>query len=206
MKINSSFCLPILLLFLLSGRKSFAQDNFGLRFVFGTLHPGGDSTAYLQPRKLDKNAVAVLNWGFIASYQRYIYKKRIALKVAQGGYSDCAELFAGHTHLGFRVNFLNGRRHYLEFGFGPTFVYRQNWNRLDGYVQQTPRLKNSEHWQYAFVWYGGELEYDYKISKNIDLNINVIPGYPDFYTFAIGARYWLRPIPANRDWPRRKDR
>lgn len=171
-----------------------AQDNFGLRYVFGTIHPGGDDMAFLQPQKLDKNAVAVLNWGFIASYERYLIKKRIAIKVAQGGYSDCAELFAGHTHLGFRLNLLSGRRHYLEVGFGPTFVYRQSWNRFDGYVQQTSRLKNSAHWQYAFVWYGGEVEYDYKISKNIDLNINVIPGSPDFYTFAIGARYWIRPM------------
>lgn len=181
-----------------------AQDNVGLRFVFGTLHPKGEKMAFLMPNKLDKNAVAVLNWGFIGSYQHYFYKKRFAIKVAQGAYSDCARLFAGHTHVGFRVNFLNGKKHSLEFGFGPTFVYRQSWNRFEGYVQDTRLLKNTEHWQWNFVLYGGELEYDYAISKNIDLNINVIPGYPKFYTFAVGARYWLRPVPSNREWNKRK--
>lgn len=192
-----------LLLIFISKGQVLAQDNVGLRFVFGTLHPNGEKMAFLMPNKLDENAVAVLNWGFIGSYQRYIYKKRFALKVAQGGYSDCARLFAGHTHLGFRINFLNSKKHSLEFGFGPTFVYRQSWNRFEGYVQDTKLLKNTKNWQWNFVWYGGELEYDYAISKNVDLNINCIPGYPKFYTFAIGARYWLRPIPSNREYNRR---
>ncbi len=173
---------------------AYAQDNIGLRFVFGTVHPAGETMAFLMPHKLDDRAVAVLNWGFIGSYQRYIYKRRLSLKVAQGAYSDCAQLFAGHTHLGFRFNFLNSRRHYLEFGFGPTLVYRQNWDRFEGYVQETNLLRNSGKWQWNFVWYGGELEYDFALKPNLDLTINCIPGYPKFYTFAVGARYWLRPL------------
>ncbi|WP_373511532.1 hypothetical protein [Persicitalea sp.] len=172
-----------------------AQDNIGLRFVFGTLHPYGEQNAFLMPNKLDENAVIVPNWGFIASYQRYFHKKRWAIKFAQGAYSDCAQLFAGHTHLGLRLNVLaHSPRHSLEVGFGPTLVYRQSWYRFDGYVQETRLLKTSGNWQWNFVWYGGEIEYDYKITKNIDLTLNVIPGYPQFYTFGIGARYWLRPI------------
>lgn len=171
-----------------------AQDNIGLRFVFATLHPNGERNAFLMPNRLDKDAVVVPNWGFIASYERYIYKKRWAVKVAQGAYSDCARLFAGHTHLGLRLNVLTSRRHSLEIGFGPTFVYRQSWNRFEGYVQETHLLKNTENWQWNFVWYGGEVEYDYALNKHIDLTLNVIPGYPKFYTFALGARYWLRPI------------
>jgi hypothetical protein len=196
----SSQLLRVLFLLLASINLAKAQDNVGLRFVFGTLHPQGDKMAFLMPNKLDENAVAVLNWGFIGSYQRYIYKKRFSLKVAQGAYSDCARLFAGHTHLGFRVNFLNGKKHSLEFGFGPTFVYRESWNRFEGYIQDTKLLKNTKNWQWNFVWYGGELEYDYSISKNLDLNINCIPGYPKFFTFAVGARYWLRPIRSNREF------
>lgn len=177
-----------------------AQNSVGLRFLFSTIHPGGDDMAFLMPNKLNERANVVLNWGFIGSYQHYLYKKRIALKFAQGAYSDCANLFAGHTHLGFRLNVLNGKKHYLELGFGPTFVYRETWQKLEGYIQQTMLLKNSKNWQYNFVWYGGEIEYDFAINKNLDLNINCIPGYPDFMTFAVGVRYWLQPIASNRDW------
>jgi len=173
---------------------SYAQDNIGIRFVFATIHPAGEKNAFLMPNRLDENAHVVLNWGFIGSFQKYIYKRRLSLKVAQGAYSDCARLFAGHTHLGFRFNFLNSRRHYLEFGFGPTFVYRKTWYRFAGYEQETNLLKNTDKWQWNFVWYGGELEYDYKITDHIDLNINCIPGYPKFFTFAVGARWWLNPL------------
>ena len=177
--------------------ESAGQDNIGLRFVFATIHPVGEKNAFLMPNKLDKNAHFVLNWGFIGSYQRYIYKRRLSLKFAQGAYSDCATLFAGHTHIGFRFNFLNSSKHYLEFGFGPSFVYRESWYRLPGYEQETSLLKNAKKWQWNFVWYGGEIEYDYKITDKFDLNINCIPGIPKFFTFAVGARYWLRSRPVN---------
>ncbi|MEO7174546.1 MAG: hypothetical protein ABI002_02070 [Saprospiraceae bacterium] len=147
------------------------------------------------PKKVDKDAHLVLNWGFIGSYQRYIYKRRLSVKFAQGAYSDCATLFAGHTHLGLRLNFLNSKKHFLEFGFGPTFVYRQSWFRLPGYEQETNLLKNTKNWQWNFIWFAGEIEYDYKISDRIDLNINCIPGIPKFFAFAFGARYWLSPLP-----------
>ncbi|MBD2702873.1 hypothetical protein IC229_19660 [Spirosoma sp. BT702] len=172
-----------------------AQGNVGLRFVFGTLHPKGNKMAFLMPLRLDDNATFVLNWGFIGSYQYYFHKKRWSVKVAQGMYSDCAKLFAGHTHLGLRVNLLRSERHYLEFGFGPTFVYRETWYRFPDYHQETGLLKNTNRWQWNFVWYGGEIEYDYKLNPKLDLTVNAIPGYPDFITFGLGLRYWPKGHP-----------
>lgn len=180
--------------------QSFAQDNFGVNFIFMTWHPKGDKMAFLQPNRLDPEAKIVLNWGGVAHYERFIYKKRWSLKVAQAAYSDCANLFAGHTHLGFRWNFLNGEKHSLRFGFGPTYVYRQSWYQLDGYEQQNQYLKTRGNWQTAFVWYGGEVEYDYTLSEKLSINLHIIPGIPDFFTFGFGFRYWLRPIPANKEW------
>ncbi len=184
--------------------KAFSQDNVGLRFVFATVHPEGEKNALLMPLRLDERAVIVLNWGFIGSYERYIYKKRIALKVAQGAYSDCAQLFAGHTHVAFRANLLNSRKHSLEVGFGPTFVYRKSWYRFPEYEQETKLLKKGEKWQWNFVWYGGEVEYDYALTNKMDLTVNCIPGFPKFFTFAVGTRYWFRPIPASKDWPKKR--
>ncbi|MBB5283900.1 hypothetical protein HNQ92_002026 [Rhabdobacter roseus] len=197
------FYCSLFMLVLGMGFRSWAQGNVGLRFVFGTVHPNGSEMAFLMPHRLDSRAVLVANWGFIGSYQHYLYRKRISIKIAQGMYSDCAKLFAGHTHLGFRLNLLNGDRHYLELGFGPTFVYRETWHRFPEYRQENKYLISTDRWQKAFVWYGGEVEYDYRITPNVDLTLNAIPGFPDFITFAVGARYWLRPIPSNRDWPRR---
>lgn len=187
-------------LVLIFAEASFSQDNIGMNFIFMTWHPKGDAMAFLQPNKLDKDAKLVLNWGGVAHYERFIYRNRISIKLAQGAYSDCAKLFAGHTHLAFRLNVLNADKHALRLGFGPTLVYRKSWYQLPGYVQQNRYLKTKGDWQYAFVWYGGEIEYDYKISKNCNLSFHVIPGFPDFCTIGVGVRYWLHPIPSARLW------
>ena len=182
-------------LLLLTAPAAFGQGNVGLRFVFGTWHPKANKMAFLMPHRLDPGAHFVPNWGLIGSYQYYFHKQRWSVKVAQGMYSDCAQLFAGHTHVGFRLNVLNSNRHFLEIGFGPTLVYRQTWYRFPGYVQETGLLKNTDNWQWNFVWYGGELEYDYKLSQHFDLTLNAIPGPPDFVTFGLGARYWPHARP-----------
>lgn len=199
------FYIILLFLVLSQALKSFAQDNMGINFLFTTWHIGGDKMAFLQPNKLDKNANIVLIWGAVGHYERFIYKKRFSLKVTSSAYNDCANLFAGHTHLAFRFNFLNSSKHALRFGFGPTIVYRQSWHRFPGYEQQNRYLKSKGDWQYAFVWYGGEIEYDYKINDRLDLNLHAIPGIPDFVTFGVGFRYWLRPAPSNKFWKTNPD-
>ena len=177
-----------------------AQDNIGFNFIFMTWHFGGDEMAHLQPNKLDPKATFVPNWGGVGHYERFIYKRRLSLKVVTGAYSDCARLFAGHTHLAFRWNIIQRERHDLRVGFGPTWVYRQSWHRFPGYIQNIPYFRTKEDWQTAFVWYGGEIEYDYKINSYWNINVHIIPGIPDFTVFGIGFRYWLHPIPNNKYW------
>lgn len=191
----------ILVIFcLLLSRQGIAQHNFGFNFVFLTWHPDGDRNAFLQPNRLDDEAKLVLNWGGVLSYERFIYRRKVSIKLAQAAYSDCAQLFAGHTHIALRLQPLNSQKHALRFGFGPTWVYRQSWYRFPGYVQENKYLKTQGDWQTAFVWYGGEIEYDYAISRHFDLGLHIIPGIPDFFTFGIGLRYWPHRIPNNKEW------
>jgi len=192
-----------LLVFIISGPGSLtvsAQDNFGINWIFMTWHPQGNVNAHFQPKRLDPEARFVLNWGGVAAYERFIFRQRLSLKIAQGAYSDCAELFAGHTHIAFRLQLLNGGRHALRLGFGPTWVYRKSWYRFPGYVQENRYLETRGDWQRAFVWYGGEIEYDFRINKHLDIDLHIIPGVPDFYTFGVGARYWFSRPPTNREW------
>lgn len=195
-------CLLILLCCIagLKAGPASAQDNFGINWIFTTIHPKGNINAHFQPRRLDPDARVVLNWGGVASYERFIFRQRFSLKIAQGAYSDCARLFAGHTHIAFRLQMLNGGRHSLRVGFGPTWVYRKSWYRFPGYVQENRYLKTKGDWQRAFVWYGGEIEYDFRINRRLDIDLHVIPGVPDFYTVGVGARYWLNRPPTNRQW------
>lgn len=195
-----------IILFSLSTTAMLSQDNVGFNFLFMTWHPGGNNMAFLQPNKLDSKAILVLNWGGVVHYERFIYRQRFSIKIAQGAYSDCANLFAGHTHVAFRINFFNGKKHALRFGFGPTFIYRQSWERFPGYKQENHYLKTHGNWQTAFIWYAGEIEYDYNINKAWSVNFHVIPGVPDFFNFGFGFRYWINAIPSNREWKSQPNR
>jgi len=193
-------CLLTIILFFQKAPIGFSQNNFDANLIFLTWHPGGDEMYFLQPRRLDARANLVLNYGGVLAYEHFVYKKRLSLKLAQAAYSDCAALFAGHTHIAFRWNVLSSDRHALRLGFGPTWFYRQSWERFPGYIQQNPYLKTRGDWQYSFVWYGGEIEYDYALTNRWNLGVRIIPGIPSFFTFGVGIRYWLNPVPSTKYW------
>jgi hypothetical protein len=171
-----------------------AQNNISLKYFGLTIHPFGDRTAYMQPYKLDKNARFVLNFGGFASYEHFVWEDILSVKGLQGVFTDCSGGMAGVTHIGVRTNVDRGR-HRVSFGLGPTFFYREDWNRIEGY-QDSGFLKhgNSRLFgpvQYRFFWYGMELEYDYRLGDRTDLSVGCTPGFPFVFTWSVGVKYWL---------------
>ncbi|MGB0166675.1 MAG: fatty acid desaturase [Luteibaculum sp.] len=166
-----------------------AQHNFGFKYFGLSIHPSGDEQADLMPHRLDDNGVLVMNFGGIISYQKYFLSDLLSFKVAQGIYSDCGGMLSGHTHIGFRATFLQRGRHSALLGFGPTFIYRRNWNKKPDY-EPTGIFKESGDLQYKFVFYGGEVEYNYQVNEKFDLSIHFLPGYPIVMSLGVGFRYW----------------
>jgi hypothetical protein len=74
-------------------------------------------------------------------------------------------------------------------GLGPFFYYRKNWKTFPEYVDEG-YFKDTRNgkWQTKFVWYGGELEYNYPLQERLDLSINFFPGIPVVYALAPGVR------------------
>ncbi|TXC75599.1 fatty acid desaturase family protein [Luteibaculum oceani] len=175
--------------FLVFGGISQAQHNFGLKYFGLSMHPKGDPQAHLMPYRLDDRAVLVVNFGGIASFERYVYSNLLSIKLAQGLYTDSGGLISGHTHIGFRAKFLERKRHSMILGFGPTFIYRRNWNKKPGY-ESTGLFRESGNIQHKFVWYGGEIEYNYQVSDQWDMSVNFLPGYPLVMSIGVGVRYW----------------
>lgn len=170
-----------------------AQNNLGFKYFGLSIHPKGEKdNAFLMPNKLDKDAYMVLNLGGVISYEFFVYKDILSLKAAQALYADCAARTGGFSHLGVRARMLKKGRHILNGGIGPTMVYRRNWLELDGYQNQN-RFKGGKNnqWQYLFLWYGGEFEYKYSVSRQIQCAASIIPGYPDLMSLSIGMNYRL---------------
>ncbi|MDX5480627.1 MAG: hypothetical protein LPK07_03000 [Hymenobacteraceae bacterium] len=189
-------CLRIILFlfcclyFSFAGR---AQENtlyknaFTLKFFGLSAHLRATPYPELFKNKLDEKGILVMNFGGIAGYDRFVVRDVISVRVEQGLYSDCASSLAGFTHLGWRGQIFEAGRHSLNGGFGPTLVYRRDWNRLQGY-EDDGYFNRDGDWQYKFYWYGGEFEYNYQLTGQYDLSVNLVPGIPELVSFGVGFR------------------
>lgn len=183
---RSIYCAIVALL--ISGNVA-AQYNFGVKYFGLSMHPKGDKQANLMPHKLDDKGVFVVNFGTILSFQQFIYRELVSVKVAQGIYTDSGGLPSGHTHVGFRTVFFEKGKNNISLGFGPTLIYRRNWNVKEGYVS-TGLFKESGNIQYKLVMYGGEFEYNRYLNEHFDLSVNFLPGYPLVMSLGVGIRWW----------------
>lgn len=120
-----------------------------------------------------------------------MFRNVISLIIAQALYEDCAKQFSGFTHLGFKGVILRENKHSLIFGLGPTLIYRRSWYRLKGY-HGIGFFNYDEDWESRFIWYGGEIEYNYHLNDKFDLSATVIPGYPNVINLSLGCRYWFK--------------
>ena len=165
--------------------------NIGLKYFGLSLHPfGAYNNEKLMPLKFDDKGLFVLDVGFMASFEKYLWKDFVSIKFVQSIYGDCILQPAGFTHLGFRLKIFSIGKHQLNGGIGPTLIYRKNWYDVEGYDDSYSFFEGSkdDFWQWRFLWYGGEFEYNYNVYKNIDLSVTFIPGFPDLLAFAFGVR------------------
>ncbi|MFT7591153.1 MAG: hypothetical protein ACI9UJ_001074 [bacterium] len=173
------------------GQSAFTVKYFGL-----TIHPFGDPTADLQPKKLDKNAVFVRNHGVFLGYERFVYQDLVSVKVIQGVMTDCSDGLAEVSHIGIRGTLLQSDKHRLCFGIGPTLIVRESWTRFgaaytgSGFFneRQSKRLGTI---QWKFVPYAFEFEYDYCFTPKDNLSVSLTPGIPLANILSIGWKHWL---------------
>ena len=169
-----------------------AQSNLNLKFLGLNLHPQGDPNAGLMPLNLDDKGYWVFTLGGTIGYEHFIKPDKFSLKVIQAAYSDCAARFAGFTHVGVRWVIFKKGKHSMNGGLGPTFVYRRSWHELAGYIDSGYfNGKPNQQWQYKFIPYAGELEYNVALNDRYELSTAVVPGYPEIISLSVGVRYWI---------------
>ncbi|MDA3954802.1 MAG: hypothetical protein PF485_14230 [Bacteroidales bacterium] len=181
----------LVLVFFLFFLSVFSQDNLTVKFFGLSIHPDGDVNADNMPTKIDRNGIAVINLGLYFGYENFIYKDKLSLKIITAYYSDCGGLFSGLLHVGLRGVVLQSNKFSINGGIGPTFIYRRSWySKFDNYVNSGFYNGNeTDFWQYKFLWYAGELEFNYKLKKFLDLSVTLVPGYPKLIDISIGVRY-----------------
>lgn len=163
----------------------------GVKFLCFSSHPLTSPNAHLMPLKADSKGIFVYNPGGTLNAEVFLLKNILSIKFVQGLYGDCAMRFLGFSHLGFRLRLLNIKRFSLNFGIGPTLIYRQSWFHFPEYDTSEKYMKGSsfENWEYLFIWYGGEIEMNYRIKDKWDISVSVVPCGIKLININAGFRY-----------------
>ncbi len=171
-----------------------AQFQLGISVGGLGYHPIEEKNSDFYKWKLDKKGKLVAYSG-ISVFVSYRINEYVGAKLQQSiVFYDCAGKFAGITHFGINLydDIIGFKSKTDEFSvsFGPFWYYRKNWNTIDGYFNNPDfnKLSKNNSWETKFVWHGGQVEYSRKVSEELNATINVLPGYPYFYTFGLGIQ------------------
>lgn len=163
--------------------------GMGLKYTGLSYHPdGGENEGY--PRQLDDEAFWVLLIGGAVEAD-WRPHKFLYIRAATTFYKDCADLWAGYYHLGFRANYDIGERVGVRIGIGPTYLWRQNWfGKVKGYKRDSFFGEpTGGDFQGAFILYGGDAEVEWKADDRFSFVYSVIPGWPEVIQSSVGMRY-----------------
>ena len=142
--------------------------------------------SFAMPRRFDSKGYLVLNIGGVLSYEKFIVKDILSVKIASALYADCAAQLGGFEHVGIRAKIFKTEKHSLYGGIGPTLVFRKNWLRLKGY-KNLNRFRGDidDPWQHLFLWYGGEVVCTDTLNRECGLGSSFGSGYPDLIRISI---------------------
>lgn len=169
-----------------------AKERFaaGLKFTGLTYHPDGGENEEPYPRSLDSEDFWVLQVGAQADGD-YLLHKYLYLRASTSLYRDCADVWAGFFHFGFRANYDTPIGLSFRVGVGPTLIWRENWlGVVKGYKRDSFfGAARPGTFQSAFIYHGGDFEVEYKAWEHVSLVYSVIPGWPEVIHNSAGARY-----------------
>ena len=103
-------------------------------------------------------------------------------------YLDTMDRHSGYIHLGLRYTFPFDSGRQLSIGFGPSLFFRETWSVFPDYekhqllVESDSFLPGYEHMWLVF----GDVDYQYRISKDLKLVVSMLPAIPYSILFSIG--------------------
>jgi hypothetical protein len=167
-----------------------APSRFAANFLATGLsyHPGGgENEGY--PRQLDDKGLWVVILGGEVDADMYLHRYLI-LRAATSLYRDCADVWSGFYHLAPRLNLPIGSRFTFRIGIGPTLLWRENWlGVVPGYTKDSFYGKATQgEYQSKLIWYGGDLDFEWRLTPRLSLLYANIPGWPEVVTSNIGVR------------------
>lgn len=175
--------------------QSNAQFTIGVKISGLAFHPQKGQKENCYPLKLDQKGrfVGFVGVSFTTAYH---FNDYLGLKMTQTFMPyDCAGHFASVTHIGVnltdRIVGWKNDDHRGSASFGPLLYLRKNWLNNNDCISEPGFMKPSKNkiWERKFVWYGGQLQYDYYYKSDQAVSVNFFPGHPYVYTFGVGQTF-----------------
>ena len=129
--------------------------------------------------------------GYEFDYDTYI-NSNLLIRGAAAIYEDSGKHMAGFFHLGVRFEVQKFKKTYIRFGIGPTFIWRENWWRVEKGYKGNMFYGNTPHnrkYESAFIFYGGDIEIERRSGKK-GYFIGIIPGFPVVVNLTAGVRLY----------------
>ena len=176
---------------------SFASDKLPLtsnfKYMGLTYHPGGGSNVEGKqyPRAWDKGGYFVQQVG-IETDLDYKWKPWLHARATFALYKDCIDAWSGWIGLMPRLNHEFDFGLSVNFGIGPSIIWRESWWGTDYFDYNGDFFYGKENTgeaiQWAFLWYGGNIELSWDFKNGHGIVYSLIPGYPQVFTSSIGWR------------------
>jgi hypothetical protein len=178
----------LLVFFTFIALQASAQWFVGVKLMGISIHTDDNVNGHLYEAAIGKKNRLAFHFGFALTGE-YMINNWLSLKMDQAMFRDCAGKFAGMSMFNVRYTQDLNRLGNGSVGLGPFFYYRKSWTSIPGYTDEGYFKESSnKKWQSKFVWYGGEVEYNYPISPTVDWSTNVLPGIPVVIAVASGVR------------------
>ena len=172
-----------------------AADFLGIEFIHYTRHFSKKSVELGKdyPRKLDHDGLNVLTPGieiYVDQEVKFMNDFFKHIRWTFGHYLDSMNSKSGYLHFGPRFSYTIDEQFQTMFGLGPTFYFRESWNRFEGYEDDGFFQESSsfmKRYQYKFLA-SGDIDFHYIYSEELQIVWSVIPGLPDVINHATGIR------------------
>lgn len=167
-------------------------DAVGAEVLLFTTHVSNDTIhlGELYRRKLSEDGRFIITPGVEIYYDRDLARSILRaqrVRLVAAVYRDSIDHLAGYLAVLPRWNLLERDLFRLDFGVGPTLIFRETWNtvpqyRDDGYFQE------SHGYQYKWIM-GGDLDLQYRISEGVQVVWSIVPGIPYVISQSFGVRW-----------------
>lgn len=166
----------------------FSQSNFSIRATSVIFNPLDTLNCDIYKNKISSDGFLTFEPGLNFAVELFGNDVTSA-KLSQSLRLDACSKLCGTTQLLLRFRLLKKWKNTLTAGIGPVFFYRQSWQDIENYEQET--YYNSNSMQSSVMWLSGEIEYNFYMSKHSDLSISINHISPRAFGILVGYKYWF---------------